>query len=276
LTKSAVLSGRCGLSLGASDLLLPDRLDSIEGREELESVAAASPVGTGELICRGALISLRGPPLGRFSVRFLRSEMPLPRSSDMLAIVYWASSVYGVVDVAGGALRATNDMEPASSGLCRAMASLSKKVRRHLVSKPALHRIFCSLPPPPSPPPSQLAHRDNPHTMSSSIKPSTIAAISVGTLVTGFLAYAVYFDHRRRTDPDFRKQLKRESKAQARAAKAEAEAQGKEQKQAIRDAVARANEEGFPKDPEEVEAYFMQEVAQGEGMCQQGMQIPFC
>lgn len=107
--------------------------------------------------------------------------------------------------------------------------------------------------------------------MSSSLKPSTIAAISVGTIVTGVLAYAVYFDHKRRNDPEFRKQLKRESKRQARAAKEEAEAHGKEQKKAIRDAVERANEEGFPKDPEEVEAYFMQEVAQGEGMCQQGM-----
>lgn len=107
--------------------------------------------------------------------------------------------------------------------------------------------------------------------MSSSLKPSTIAAISVGTVVTGFVAYAIYFDHRRRTDPEFRKQLKRESKRQARAAKEEAEAQGKEQKKAIREAVARANEDGFPKDPEEVEAYFMQEVAQGEGMVQSGM-----
>lgn len=107
--------------------------------------------------------------------------------------------------------------------------------------------------------------------MSSSLKTSTIAAISVGTVVTGFLAYAVYFDHRRRNDPDFRKQLKRESKRQAKAAKEEAENAGKEQKKAIREAVERANEEGFPKDPEEVEAYFMQEVAQGEGMCQQGM-----
>ncbi|RYY31417.1 hypothetical protein EON62_06405 [archaeon] len=44
-----------------------------------------------------------------------------------------------------------------------------------------------------------------------------------------------------------------------------------EQKKAIREAVALANEEGFPKDPEEVEAYFMQEVAQGEGMVQKGM-----
>ncbi len=106
--------------------------------------------------------------------------------------------------------------------------------------------------------------------MSSSLKPSTVAVIAVGTVVTGFIAYACYFDHRRRTDPEFRKALKRDSKRQARAAKEEAEAEGKKQKKAIREAVARANEEGFPKDSEEVEAYFMQEVAQGEGMCQQG------
>ncbi|KAF1964595.1 protein import receptor MAS20, partial [Bimuria novae-zelandiae CBS 107.79] len=102
--------------------------------------------------------------------------------------------------------------------------------------------------------------------MASSLKPSTIAAISVGTIVAGIAAYAAYFDHKRRTDPEFRKQLKKESKRTARAAKEEAEAHGKEQKKAIREAVERANEEGFPKDPEEVEAYFMQEVAQGEGM----------
>ncbi|OAL54450.1 protein import receptor MAS20 [Pyrenochaeta sp. DS3sAY3a] len=106
--------------------------------------------------------------------------------------------------------------------------------------------------------------------MSSSLKPSTIAAITAGTVVTGVLAYAVYFDHKRRNDPEFRRQLKRESKKTQRAAKEEAEAHGAEQKKAIREAVAAANEEGFPKDPEEVEAYFMQEVAQGEGMVQKG------
>lgn len=119
--------------------------------------------------------------------------------------------------------------------------------------------------------PSSSGFRFN---MSSSLKPSTIAAISVGTVVTGFLAYAVYFDHKRRNDPDFRKQLKRESKRIQRAAKEQEEAQGQEQKKAIRAAVERANEEGFPKDPEEVEAYFMQEVAQGEGMVQKGMYAP--
>ena len=81
-------------------------------------------------------------------------------------------------------------------------------------------------------------------------------------------AYAVYFDHKRRSDPDFRKALKRESRREARAAKEEAEAQGIQQKQAIENAVREAREEGFPTDVEDKEAYFMNEVGQGEVLCQ--------
>lgn len=89
-------------------------------------------------------------------------------------------------------------------------------------------------------------------------------------LTPPFPAYAVYFDHRRRTDPNFRKQLKRESKRQARAAKEEAQAHSSKQKEAITAAVNEAKEEGFPDDVEEKEAYFMNEVARGEGLCQDG------
>lgn len=83
-------------------------------------------------------------------------------------------------------------------------------------------------------------------------------------------AYAVYFDHRRRTDPDFRKALRRESRRQARAAKEEAEAQGQQQREGIKRAVEQAKAEGFPDDLEEKEAFFMSEVAQGEGKCADG------
>jgi len=81
-------------------------------------------------------------------------------------------------------------------------------------------------------------------------------------------AYAVYFDHKRRTDPEFRKSLKRESRRQARAAREEAEAQGAQQKEAIKRAVTDAMEEGFPTDVEEKEEFFMNEVARGERLCQ--------
>jgi len=102
------------------------------------------------------------------------------------------------------------------------------------------------------------------------VQTSTIVAATVGTITTGFLAYALYFDHKRRTDPNFRKQLKKESKRQARAAKEEAEAHTIRQREVIRTAVQEAKEEGFPTDVEEKEAYFMQEVAQGEGLSQDG------
>jgi len=84
-------------------------------------------------------------------------------------------------------------------------------------------------------------------------------------------AYAVYFDYKRRNDPNFRKQLKKESKRQARVAKEEAEAHSVRQKEAIRTVVEEAKEEGFPIDVEEREQYFMQEVARGEGLSGEGI-----
>lgn len=83
-------------------------------------------------------------------------------------------------------------------------------------------------------------------------------------------AYALYFDHKRQTDPEFRKALRRESRREARAAKEEAEAQGMQQRQAINAVVQAAREEGFPTDVEDKEAYFMNEVGRGEALCQDG------
>jgi len=116
---------------------------------------------------------------------------------------------------------------------------------------------------------------------------STIVAATVGTVATGFvgmpprfcilnlinlkkIAYAFYFDYKRRNDPQFRKQLKKESKRQARAAKEEAEANTIRQRESIRKAVEEIKEEGFPTDVEEREAYFMQEVARGETLSVDG------
>ena len=97
-----------------------------------------------------------------------------------------------------------------------------------------------------------------------------VDVIQIWANVERLPAYAVYFDHRRRTDPNFRKQLKRESRRQARAAKEEAEANIIRQRELIKAAVAEAKEEGFPTDVEEKEAYFMNEVARGEQLSQDG------
>lgn len=119
------------------------------------------------------------------------------------------------------------------------------------------------------------------------VQTSTIVAATVGTVATGLIgedipqtlhvfclpclsAYAVYFDHRRRTDPDFRKQLKRESRKIARAAKEEAEASSSRLRDRLKAAVEEAKAEGFPADVEEKEAYFMNEIAKAEQLSQEG------
>lgn len=93
-------------------------------------------------------------------------------------------------------------------------------------------------------------------------------------LVECFIAYAVYFDHKRQTDPEFRKTLKKNNRKMARAVKEEAEAQGAAQREAITKAVQQAKDEGFPTDLEEKEAYFMGQVARGESLCTEGMCCP--
>ncbi|KAL8685621.1 MAG: hypothetical protein Q9218_007646 [Villophora microphyllina] len=104
--------------------------------------------------------------------------------------------------------------------------------------------------------------------MSSSIRPTTIALATIGALTTGFLAYAVYFDHQRRTDPEFRKALKRESRKVAKAEREEAEEKVGQQKRLIRRLLSEAQEEGFPSSVEEKETYFMTQVGRGEALCQ--------
>ncbi|KAM3424342.1 Mitochondrial import receptor subunit tom20 [Cercospora zeina] len=107
-------------------------------------------------------------------------------------------------------------------------------------------------------------------TPSSGPSTTTIVAGIASLLAVGGVGYALYFDHRRRSDPEFRKYLKRQHKKVAKEVTESSKAAEQEQKLRIRAVVDDANEEGFPRDPEETEAYFMQEVARGEGMCQDG------
>jgi import receptor subunit TOM20 len=103
-----------------------------------------------------------------------------------------------------------------------------------------------------------------------SIPTSTIITATIGGALTLVLGYAIYFDYKRRTDAEFRRQLKKESRKIEKAAKEEKEMEGKKRRTEIRQAVDRVNAEGVPKDAEEVEGYFMEEVAEGERLCQDG------
>jgi mitochondrial import receptor subunit TOM20 len=105
----------------------------------------------------------------------------------------------------------------------------------------------------------------------SSIRPTTVVAITAGTIVTGFLAYAVYFDYRRRTDPAFRRALKRESKLQAKAEKDQKAAEVHKQQQVIRDIVQRVNSESLPKGELDGETFFMEQIALAEELAKDGI-----
>jgi import receptor subunit TOM20 len=83
-------------------------------------------------------------------------------------------------------------------------------------------------------------------------------------------AYAIWFDYKRQSDPEFRRTLKRDNRRMARAVKEEVEAQGAAQRDAIKKAVSQAKDEGFPTDLEEKEGYFMSQVAKGESLCAEG------
>ncbi|KAI9452074.1 hypothetical protein F5148DRAFT_1289782 [Russula earlei] len=95
----------------------------------------------------------------------------------------------------------------------------------------------------------------------------------------GFLAYVVYFDHRRRTDAKFRKRLRREKKKVDKSV-AEATTSTSGHGAVSGDAVlltaeilaamARIKDDRVPTTPEEREKYFMSQVEKGEQLCAQG------
>ncbi|CRK46411.1 hypothetical protein BN1723_016669, partial [Verticillium longisporum] len=68
----------------------------------------------------------------------------------------------------------------------------------------------------------------------------------------------------RRVNANFRRDLRRNERKQHRAEKEEAQLETVRQRQAIAQAVVQAKEEGFPEDVEGREAYFLQQVSEGE------------
>ncbi|GJC94174.1 MAS20 protein import receptor [Colletotrichum higginsianum IMI 349063] len=97
---------------------------------------------------------------------------------------------------------------------------------------------------------------------------STIVTASVAAAVTGLVAYAAFFDYQRRNKAEFRRELRRNERKQHKAEKEEAEQETVRQRQAIKRAVDAAKEEGFPTDVEQKEAYFLQQVSEGEVLAQ--------
>ncbi|KAK7049747.1 mitochondrial import receptor subunit tom20 [Paramarasmius palmivorus] len=98
----------------------------------------------------------------------------------------------------------------------------------------------------------------------------TIAGI---TLLTGFAAYALYFDYKRRNDVEFRKNLRKQKKrvdksiASSQASEAAANAVSQAE---LRQALEQVKKEPVPASPDQKEAFFMSQVAAGEQLSLQG------
>lgn len=105
------------------------------------------------------------------------------------------------------------------------------------------------------------------------MKTSTTVAVAGATVASGLLAYAVYFDYKRRHDIDFRKQLRKDKKrvdkqtAQSNIDDSAAISPTTDQ---LRAALAKVQQESLPTTPQEKEHYFMTQVSLGEQLTAQG------
>lgn len=87
------------------------------------------------------------------------------------------------------------------------------------------------------------------------ISPKTAIGIAAGVAGTLFLGYCIYFDHRRHSDPDFKKKLH-----ERRRAKKNATGGGKQKNTVFPDM----------KDHEAVQRFFLQEIQLGEELLAAG------
>ncbi|KAH8106022.1 MAS20-domain-containing protein [Cristinia sonorae] len=104
---------------------------------------------------------------------------------------------------------------------------------------------------------------------SSSSRTSTLFTIAGVTALGGLVAYAVYFDYKRRTDDDFRRKLRKEKK-KAKSLKSDTEAAQTIKPEQIRAALLKVRDEALPTSVDEKEQYFLASVDAGERLCGQG------
>ncbi|KAI8875412.1 hypothetical protein K501DRAFT_263838 [Backusella circina FSU 941] len=102
------------------------------------------------------------------------------------------------------------------------------------------------------------------------LKPHTIALISTAVVAAFGIGYLVYFDQKRRSDPDFKKRLKRERKLNAKKEKVAKEEEVATVEELVKEVLKAVSKEEFPESAEDKEKYFMEQVGIGEELCKQG------
>ncbi|KAG9015547.1 hypothetical protein FRB94_000152 [Tulasnella sp. JGI-2019a] len=107
--------------------------------------------------------------------------------------------------------------------------------------------------------------------MSSSISTRSAVTIAAVTVVGGLIAYAAYFDYKRRNDAQFRKKLRKEKKRVERTRPdVLTPGGGSRSTEEIKEALQMIRNEQLPAGAEEKEQYFMENVQIGEQLCTQG------
>lgn len=125
---------------------------------------------------------------------------------------------------------------------------------------------------------------------------TTVLTIAAGvTVVSGFIAYAAYFDYKRRNDAEFRKKLRtyslfawlvvciahqfvrvgKDKKKVKKVAETEKSPALNVNIEDLRAAVEKIHGEQMPESSTAREEYFMQQVGMGEQLCAQGGSLSF-
>lgn len=81
---------------------------------------------------------------------------------------------------------------------------------------------------------------------------------------TAATAYAAYFDYKRRSQADFRRNLRRNERRVARQEKEAAQADAIAHRRRVKVAIDEAKSQDFPTGSDEREAYFLEQVQAGE------------
>ncbi|KAF9561202.1 hypothetical protein EC968_005829 [Mortierella alpina] len=102
------------------------------------------------------------------------------------------------------------------------------------------------------------------------MKTSTIVAATVGTLAVATIGYAIYFDQKRRSDPEFRRKLKKEKKRAMKQMKEEEKKKTTKTAQTVEEALAGIKEEDFPTSMEAREKFCMEQLSTGEALFTSG------
>ncbi|KAG0379493.1 hypothetical protein BGX24_000233, partial [Mortierella sp. AD032] len=102
------------------------------------------------------------------------------------------------------------------------------------------------------------------------MKTSTIVAATVGTLAVATVGYAIYFDQKRRSAPEFRRKLKKEKKRAMKQQKEEEKKKTTQTTQTVEEALASIKEDDFPTSMEEREKFCMEQLSTGEALFTRG------